>query len=100
MDIRNNPLGLVMNVVEEMGLEVTYAYDDLVFVAHNAFLIQMDQTPNQINLYFNEQSDQSTHDGIRAKLAQCAANNDLVLADKGFFRMAPGEDEQIELTFL
>ena len=31
------PLGTVMQLLEELGHEVSYAYDDLVFVNHNGF---------------------------------------------------------------
>ena len=33
-----------MQLLEELGHEVTYAYDDLVFVNHNGFLLQFDNT--------------------------------------------------------
>jgi hypothetical protein len=36
------PLGQVKELVESLGMEVSYAYEDLVFLQHNSFLLQFD----------------------------------------------------------
>ena len=40
MALPYRPLGLVKQLLEEIGIEVTYAYEDLVFVQHNPILLQ------------------------------------------------------------
>ena len=54
MSVPYRPLGLIMEAVELMGLEVTHAYEDLVFISHNAFLLRMGSEGQQVYLYFNE----------------------------------------------
>jgi DNA-binding IclR family transcriptional regulator len=36
------PLGQVKELVESLGMEISYAYEDLVFLQHNGFLLQFD----------------------------------------------------------
>lgn len=97
--VNKYPLGLIMNVVESMGLEVTYAYDDLVFVAHSAFLFQMDNNPQLVNLYFNQQSDTDSRAGITESLIKYGQENGLTIITKGLFAMEQQEDENLKITF-
>lgn len=41
MPLPYRPLGYIREVVNQLGLEVTYIYEDLVYIEHNAFLLQM-----------------------------------------------------------
>lgn len=34
------PLGRVKDIVEAAGMTISYVYEDLVFIDHNAFLLQ------------------------------------------------------------
>ena len=36
------PLGIAKEIIEATGLNVTYTYDDLVFIEHNPIIIQFD----------------------------------------------------------
>jgi len=97
--VNNNPLGLIMNVVESLGLEVTYAYDDLVFVAHSAFLFQMDKNPQVVNLYFNQQSDINARAGLAESLIKYGQENGLTIMNKGIFAIEQQEEENLKITF-
>jgi hypothetical protein len=98
--VRKNPLGLIMNVVESLGLEVTYAYADLVFVDHNAFLLQMDEVPGTVNLYFNRESDAAARPALIAGLSKHARENGLAVVDKGLFEIEQQPGEALKLTFI
>lgn len=98
--IAKNPLGMIMNMVEAMGLEVTYAYDDLVFVAHNAFLLQMTQTPREVNFYFNQQTDPNMRDTLARKLSDHGQEKGLLLINKGFFTLEAADgNEEFKVIF-
>jgi len=60
MKIGLRPLPLAEEVVATTGLKVTFAYEDLVFVEHNAFLIRFnDEKPEQLYLHFNQECDEA-----------------------------------------
>lgn len=60
MQIGLRPLPLAEEVVATTGLKVTFAYDDLVFVEHNAFLLRFnDEKPEQLFLHFNNECEES-----------------------------------------
>lgn len=44
MGVPYRPLGLVKEALEQIGIEVSYAYEDLVFIQHNHFLLQFGKT--------------------------------------------------------
>lgn len=98
--VQKHPLGLVMNLVEAIGLEVTYAYADLVFVDNNAFLLQMDEVPEIIHLYFNTQSDPALRPALVKTLADQARANGLRIVNQGLFELEQQEGESIKVTFL
>ena len=55
MSINYRPLGYVMEILESVGLPVSYSYDDLVFVENNSLLIKFnDEEAKQLHLYFNK----------------------------------------------
>jgi hypothetical protein len=97
--INKNPLGLVMNIIEAMGLEVTYSYDNLVFVAHNAFLLEMDEKPDILNLYFNEQSELPSRPSLQALLSRHAQVQGLRIVKKGTFTLEQLPDHAIKIHF-
>ena len=99
MKIPFRPLGKVIEIVECMGLEVTYAYDDLVFVSHNAFLLQMDDTGESLFLFFNEESDISKRDEIAEQLTHHSAERSLNLYEQGTYVMKPNDNETLDVHF-
>ena len=70
MTIPYRPLAIVREIINAMGLEVTYAYEDLVHVEHNAFLLQMGESGEIVNLYFNTESLAEERDKITDRLCE------------------------------
>lgn len=100
-EVGKKPLGLIMNMIEAMGLEVTYAYDDLVFVAHNAFVLQMADDPKLVHLYFNQTSLPEHHDALTEKLSSHAKTNGLTINRAGLFTTEQQPDsEEFTINFL
>jgi len=99
MSIPYRPLGIITEAVEAMGLEVTYAYDDLVFVEHNAFLLRMGEKGEQVYLYFNEDSNSDSRGEMTRQLASQASPKGLQIMNSGTYVMKPRDDEQLDIHF-
>lgn len=95
------PLGLIKELVEAMNLEVTYMYEDLVFVEHNAFLLQMGEKGEDLFIWFNTESAPEERPEILYKLTGLAAELSLVAAVKGLFSMQQNDEtESFQLEFI
>lgn len=99
MAIPYRPLGIITEVIEQMNLEVTYAYEDIVFISHNAFLLRMGQTGEKVHLYFNEESNIDDRDQIIEQIATLGAEYKLQIYDLGTYTIKPCEDEQLDIHF-
>ncbi len=99
MTAQLRPLGIVKEVVEEIGCEITYAYDDLVFIEHNDFLLQFASDPNQLQLYFNTECPGDEAQAITAKLLPAGASKGLSIERKGTYTMHPDENDNLTISF-
>lgn len=89
----------LMQLVEEMGLEVTYAYDNLVFIEHNAFLFQFSKSTS-LALYFNTDCPAEDMKSLEKKICSLGKNKKLSILRKGRFSMKQRENEEnIDLAF-
>lgn len=99
MTIPFRPLGIITEMIEQMDLEVTYAYDDLAFISSNAFLLRMGEKGSQVHLYFNDESDVDKRDQIQEKMMSLALPRGLDIIYSGTYEMKPREDEQVDIHF-
>jgi hypothetical protein len=98
MDIPYRPLGLLRELVETMGLRVTHVFEDLVFIEHNAFLLQMGEEGSDVRLWFNCESLPAARSGITGSLSGAGADRGLRVDRRGTFRMTQqGKDEEFRL---
>lgn len=94
------PLGEVMAMVEALGHEVTYAYEDLVFINHNDFLLQFDATePNALDLFFNTECDTAEADAVAERIIPEGIQKGLVIRRKGTYTMTEAEGDNLQITF-
>ncbi len=99
MDVPYRPLGIIVGIIEQLGLEVTYAYEDLVFVSHNAFLLRMGEKGEQVHLYFNAESEEDQRDEVREQLTSLSAEHGVRILNSGTYSITPREDEQLDIHF-
>ncbi|NTU69026.1 MAG: hypothetical protein HGB02_09160 [Chlorobiaceae bacterium] len=99
MQTQLRPLGIVKEVVEEIGLQVTYAYDDLVFVEHNDFLLQFGNDPSLLHLHFNTECPEDEAVALTAKLIPAAACKGLSMQRKGTYTMDEDENDNLRISF-
>ena len=100
--IAARPLGIIKNLLEDIGLDITYAYEDLVFVAHNTFLLQMsDEATVPIKVWFNEELLPDKRTKILTLLEDHAPAHSLAMVEVGNFRAESDPDsENITLRFM
>ncbi len=101
MTIAFRPLSDVKMILEEAGTDISYAYDDLIFVEHTAYLIQFDDD-NQRNLkiYFNTDTPEQQASIEYKKLEPFMVKNKMSLTLSGKFSLKQKDDsEEIEILF-
>jgi hypothetical protein len=93
------PLGTVVQLLEELGHEVTYAYDDLVFVNDNDFLLQFENTGPALNLFFNRSCLKKNADDIEQSIIPAADRKGLSIVKKGHYSVTEKADENLQIEF-
>ena len=93
------PLGLIANALEEVGLVVSYSYDDLVFVDSTVVLIKMCEKPDEVLLYVNTDCDMETAKELEIQLIVAARKEGLQLSYAGKFSLKEKADKEIEVVF-
>ena len=99
MSIPYRPLGVITETIESIGLDVTYAYEDLVFIEHNAFLLRMGQQGEKVHLYFNCESLPESRKDIAKQLTEMALEKGLQILQSGTYTMKQREDNQLDIHF-
>jgi len=95
------PLGIAKEIIEDMGMEITYSYDDLLFIEHSAFIIQFDDN-NDKNLFihFNVDCEKDAAKNIEETIVAIAKSKEFTIENKGLFEMKAIEDkEELQLKF-
>lgn len=99
METSLRPLGTVIQLLEELGHEVTYAYDDLVFVNHNGFLLQFGNAGPDLNLFFNRNYPKKDADNVEQSIIPAADKKGLSIMKKGSYSVTEQPDENLQIEF-
>ena len=82
------------------GLEVSYAYDDLVFPDHTAFIIQFDDTKaTHFFSYFHKDCNPADQKDLEDKLTASCLKQKCTLTFKGSFELEQ-KGEEVNIHFL
>ena len=96
-------LGRTQNaIMAATGLEVTHAYQDLVFVEHSAFLIQFDPSDLKRTIcHFGEECPEEDRAKLLPRLQKAFKDEGLVCDQGSTFRLEQVEGkEEIRVLFL
>lgn len=95
------PLGLVKNLVEAVGLDIAYLYDDLIFIEHNAFLLQMGaEKGEEIGVWFNEESAPADRPLMLLRLQEEGRRYGLQVQEKGSYSLTDnGNGDGVDIRF-
>lgn len=88
-------------VKDACGLDVAYAYDDLVFAEHGLFIIQfVDKVGRELLCWFNNEIIEVDEINMFDSLAKSAMLNGSNITYKGRFVMTQkGDGKEIEIQF-
>ncbi len=99
METSLRPLGTVLQLLEDLGHEVTYAYDDLVFVSNNDYLLQFDDTGLALNLFFNQSCPKKNADNIEHSIIPAGDKIGLSIIKKGHYSVTGQSNENLRIEF-
>ena len=92
-------LGLVREALTAAGMDISYAYDDLVFLEHNGFMLQFTDNPHELLIHVHNRADTNTINGAVAILRTKGADLNLIFIQGRSYRIheADGNNIKIEL---
>lgn len=99
MKIPHRALGIVREIVTELGHDLTYAYEDLIFIDHNAYLLQFTDSPEMLNLFFNIELSENDAVEMERNITDSAAKRNIGIERKGCYELAQKSDKTIEVKF-
>lgn len=100
MSVHYRPLGMVKEALEQIGIEVTYAYEDLVFIQHNHFLLQFGKTGAILFFYANVDTAEHEADQLFTDVRTAASGKGITLLHRGRYQLTADTDEHLSLRFL
>ena len=93
------PLGKITAILADLRLEVTYAYDDLIFVQHSAFLLQFTDAPNILRLYTNSECDPKEANDIACNMVLAFHEGGFIADPAGKYTLTQNNDDTLTLEF-
>jgi hypothetical protein len=100
MSLQYRPLGIVKEMLDQIGIEVTYAYEDLVFIKHNHVLLQFGKTGEILFFYANVESSETDAQQLFTAIQNAATTQGITLIHRGRYQLSAGEGENLSLEFL
>lgn len=93
------PLGVVKNIVEAVGMDISYAYEDLVFLEHNGFLLQFTDNDREVLVHTNSEADPAVVSRDISHLVEAALRHDMRFMQGSLYTLAQEDDENIRIEF-
>ncbi len=95
-----NPLGIIKNIIEEAGMGISYAYEDLVFLEHNSYLLQFTDNDQEVLVHKNLEADEAMVSSDISRLREIALRNKMRLLSGDQYSLSQEDDETIRLDFI
>jgi hypothetical protein len=93
------PLGIVKGTLEPLGVEITYVYEDLIFIKHNHFLLQFGEVGEKIFFFRNCEIEIDKARGQFTILSTSLSGEGLELIYQGSYRLEEKDDGTMSLEF-
>ena len=100
MALPYRPLGTVKQMLEELGVDITYAYEDLVFIQHNPILLQFGDVGEMLFGYANVDVEPGVAEQLFAAIQEKAVANGMTFERRGKYRINEEEDSNISIEFI
>lgn len=100
MTIPQKPLALVKEMVEQLGQDVTYAYEDLVFVSHDHYLLRFTEQNDELALHINTECSPDQAEKLAEAVTVAGAAKGLNVTRQADYTLTANEaDETLSLAF-
>ena len=86
-------------MLEQIGIEVTYAYEDLIFVKHNPFLLQFGTIGEMLFYYTNIEAYEAEERQLFAAVLNLANENGFTLVHRGNYELSAEDGDELKLKF-
>jgi alpha-D-ribose 1-methylphosphonate 5-triphosphate synthase subunit PhnH len=100
MALQYRPLGIVTEMLEQIRVEVTYAYEDLVFIKDNHFLLQFGKVGEILFFHANIDTVKEDAQQLFATIQAVASAQGITLIHRGRYQLSAGEGENLSLQFV
>jgi hypothetical protein len=97
--MNERPLGKITALLAGLSLEVNYAYDDLVFVQHSAFILQFTDDPAQLKLFITTECDPAEANHTASDMVLEFDKAGFTVLPVGRFFLTPNEDQTLNIEF-
>jgi hypothetical protein len=99
-EITEKPLGKITGILADLGLEVTYAYDDLVFVQECAFLLQFTDDPSTLKLFTNTECHPAEANTVASNMVIEFDKSGFTAEPSGKFTLTENDDQTVSIEFV
>ena len=102
MNMSLRPLGKVRDIVQSTGLDISYAYDDLVFSDHSVFILRFDNRVHEkLYLHFNTECNREEAEIFEISIVNSGKIGGIeIIKDKNFVLKQKEGKEEIDIEFL
>lgn len=96
------PLGVLKEIIESIGLSLSYAYDDLVFVEGNPFMIRFDDDiPGHFFVHMNKECNPTDVIDLQNRIKNAATLRECTISiSDRYYLEENAEKEEIEVVFV
>lgn len=92
-------LGVVKEIVEAAGMGIAHVYEELVFLNHNAFLIQFTKDSDCLLLHLNRDAVVELAQAQIGLLKQAAQEREMRLDDGSRYALAQDGEDSVRIEF-
>lgn len=100
MTLPYRPLGELKTILEDLGEEITYAYEDLVFIHHNQYLLQFGVTGDQLIYCTNIDTPKTEAARHFRTIQEAVGAKGIFLRDGGRYRITSTANQTLSIEFL
>jgi len=93
-------LGVVKNIVESVGMGIGHAYDDLVFLDHNAFLLRFSDEEDTVIIHCNSKADKAALKEATAILKDAAKAHEMTFIEGSDYLLSQADKENLRVEFM
>ena len=99
-NIPYRPLGIVKTLIESLGAEISYVYEDLIFIKHNHFLLRFGDVGEQMFFHCNDEIPEDEGNAHFEVLARETAMLGISLTQGKRYSLSENSDGELRLAFL